>query len=67
MPPVNQPRLQQPGGAQPLPQQGGHFRQGGVPGLRQPGLPSRPAVQAPRRPAPVQAPPKDRKQRNYPR
>jgi len=67
MPPVNQPRLQQPGGAQPLPQQGGHFRQGGVPGLRQPSLPSRPAVQPPRRPAPVQAPPKDRKPRNYPR
>ncbi|MGQ0685985.1 FecR domain-containing protein [Bradyrhizobium sp.] len=62
-PPVNQPRLQQPGpgGAQPVPQQGGQLRQGGVPGLRQPGLPGRPALQQPRRTAPVQAPPKGRK------
>jgi len=65
VPPVNQPRLQQPGGPQPPPQQGGQFRQGGVPGLRQGGLPGRPALQLPRRPAPVQAPPKDKKRPNY--
>jgi hypothetical protein len=61
---VNQPRLQQPGGVQPLPQQGGQLRQGGGPGLRQGGLPGRPALQQPRRTAPVQAPPKGRKPAN---
>ncbi len=59
--PVNQPGLQQPGGPQPLPQQGGQFRQGGVPGLRQGGLPGRPGLQLPRRPAPAQAAPKGKK------
>lgn len=62
-PPVNQ-RLQQPGGVPPQPQQGGQFRQGGAPGLRQPGLPGRPALQHPQRAAPVQAPPKGRKRTN---
>lgn len=60
-PPVNQPGLQQPGGPQPLPQQGGQFRQGGAPGFRQGGLPGRPGLQLPRRPAPAQAPPKGNK------
>ena len=62
-PPVNQPRLQQPGGPQPLPQQGGQFRQGGAPGLRQPGLPGRPS----QRTAPTQAPSKGKKPPNYTR
>jgi hypothetical protein len=55
-PPANQPQLQQPSGAQPLPQQGGQLGQPGTPGLRQPGLPGRPALQAPRRTAPALAP-----------
>ncbi|MCP4617316.1 MAG: iron dicitrate transport regulator FecR [Bradyrhizobium sp.] len=59
-----QPQLQQPGGAQPPQQQGGQLRQGGVPGLRQPGLPGRPGLQPPRRTAPVQAPPKGKKPKN---
>lgn len=64
-PPVNQqPRLQQPGGVQPLPQQGGQLRQPGAPGLRQPGLTGRPALQPQRRHAPVQAPPKGKKPPN---
>ncbi len=58
-PSVNQPRIQQPGGPPPL-QQGGPVRQG-PPGLRQPGLPGRPALQLPRRTAPVQALPKGKK------
>jgi hypothetical protein len=63
--PQNQPRLQQPGGPQQLPpQQGGQLRQGGAPGLRQPGLPGRPGLQLPRRP--VQAP-KGKKLPNYTR
>ena len=60
-PPVNQPGVQQPGGPQPLPQQGGQFRQGGAPGLRQGGLPGRPGLQLPRRPAAATAPPKGKK------
>jgi FecR-like protein len=60
-PPVNQPGVQHPGGPQPLPQQGGQFRQGGVPGLRPGGLPGRPGLQLPRRPAATQAPPKGKK------
>lgn len=63
-PPVNQPRLQQPGGVQPLPQQGGQLGQGGAPGLRQGGLPGRPALQQRQRTAPVQAPSKGRKRTN---
>ncbi len=59
-PPVNQPGLQQPGGPQPLPQQGGQFRQG-APGFRQGGLPGRPGLQLPRRPAGTTAPPKGKK------
>jgi hypothetical protein len=51
-PSVNQPRLQPPGGAKPLPQQGGQLGQPGAPGLRQPGLPGQPGLQAPRRTAP---------------
>jgi FecR protein len=63
-PQQNQPRLQQPGSPQPLPQQGGQFRQGGAPGLRQPGLPGRPGLQLPRRPAQA---PKGKKLPNYTR
>src|SRR5262245_49563436 len=48
--PAGQAPLNQPGRAQPLPQPGG------APGSRQPGLPGRPALQQPRRPAPAQAP-----------
>lgn len=67
-PALNQPpRLQQPGGPQPLRQRGGEFRQGGAPGLRQGGLPGRPGLQVPRRPAPVQAPPKGKKPPNISR
>ena len=50
------PQQQQPGNPQPQPQQGGQFRQGGAPGLRQPGLSGRPGLQGPRRPAAGQAP-----------
>ncbi|MBI5322252.1 FecR domain-containing protein [Bradyrhizobium sp.] len=63
-PPLNQPRFQQPGGPQPLPQQGGQFRQPGAPALQQPGLTGRPALQLPRRTPPVQAPPKGKKPPN---
>ena len=63
-PRLNQPRLQQPGGPQPLPHRGGQFRQGGAPAIRE-GGPVRPALQLPRRTTPVQVPPKDRKPRNY--
>jgi hypothetical protein len=57
-----QPRLTQPGGQPPLPQQGGgQFRQDGIPaapGLQRSGLPGRPGLQLPRRPgaAPALAP-----------
>lgn len=60
-PPSNQPRLQQPGGPQPLPQQGGPLRQGGGPGLQQPGAPGRPGLQLPRRPGPAAAPVRGKK------
>ena len=50
-----QPRLTQPGGQPPLPQQGGgQLRQGGIPGgpgLQRPGPLGRPGLQPPRRPA----------------
>ena len=56
-PPQGAPAGQlRPGGSQPLPQQGGQFRQG-APGLRQPGLPGRPGLQLPRRPVPAQGNP----------
>jgi FecR protein len=64
-----QPRVTQPGGQPtgqpPAPQQGGQFRQGGVPGapgLQRPGLPGRPGLQLPRRPAPAVVAPRGKKQ-----
>jgi hypothetical protein len=65
-PPVNQPRLQQPGGPQTLPQQGGQLRPG-TPGLQQPGAPGRQGLQMPRRPAPTAAPARGKKPPKLPR
>ena len=52
--PATAGRIRAPGGAQPLPQQGGQLqRPPGAPGLQRPGLAGRPGLQLPRRPAPA--------------